>query len=548
MRLLIALKVLADLPARIRRHPELYPCSTRRKREPRPPRDIERLHARRIPGAFRHLHPQRRQPLAAEPGRDLRPPRRAGDRLQPQRLRGAALGRGSRHARLRHLPPPGARRAAQAHGRVPSLVPRSPPAAALTMRHAILSESAVRCRPAPSGACPAAGLALRPADPVADGTGRLCRQAAGITDPERYPAGCRSLSAGRGLPKCRWLAPEVQAASRCRATTPASSPRGDSRRRVSPAADAFWGVAVLRRQAGAMARTCCRLARSAGSSWWRRCGARAIRPWPGRRSPCATPPAGSFRPSARSSSIPAGPGRASLRLLPEFRAVGRNAAAGHPRLLDGAWYFVEAGFVAGWLPARGSRLDGRRLSVKAYQTGRYAALLRDDVTLRGETGDFLMQSHLGAIFPVAAQDEHRSAGSGAGARRRWLSRRPSPRRLAPGARPRSSRCLCSRRGSPNWPTACSDNPTAGADSLKTATVRQPCATCSPPSASGCRATPPTRRRAAAVFHDLSGRSRSRQARPPAAAGGAVLHPGLAQGAHRSLSRRRSGQRRAAAPA
>jgi hypothetical protein len=70
--------------------------------------------------------------------------------------------------------------------------------------------------------------------------------------------------------------------------------------------------------------------------------------------------------------------------------------------LDGAWFFVETGFVAGWLPVEDLAWADAAFRA-AYQTGRYAALLRDEVTLRGETGDFLVLTHLGAIFPVAAQ-------------------------------------------------------------------------------------------------------------------------------------------------
>ncbi len=69
---------------------------------------------------------------------------------------------------------------------------------------------------------------------------------------------------------------------------------------------------------------------------------------------------------------------------------------------DGAWFFAEAGFVAGWLPAQNVAWADAAFRA-AYQSGRYAALLRDAVTLRDEAGDFLTQTHLGAIFPVVAQ-------------------------------------------------------------------------------------------------------------------------------------------------
>jgi cell wall-associated NlpC family hydrolase len=78
--------------------------------------------------------------------------------------------------------------------------------------------------------------------------------------------------------------------------------------------------------------------------------------------------------------------------------------AGTPLLVthvsaDGAWYFAETDFVAGWLPA----LDvawAQPVFRADYQRGRYAALLRDGVSLHDEAGGFLTQTHLGAIFPV----------------------------------------------------------------------------------------------------------------------------------------------------
>ncbi|MCM2264583.1 MAG: SH3 domain-containing protein [Desulfuromonadales bacterium] len=82
--------------------------------------------------------------------------------------------------------------------------------------------------------------------------------------------------------------------------------------------------------------------------------------------------------------------------------------AGTPLLVthvsvDGAWFFAETGFVAGWLPAQDLAWADEPFR-SAYQTGQYAALLRDEVTLRSAAGEFLTLTHLGAIFPVVAQD------------------------------------------------------------------------------------------------------------------------------------------------
>jgi cell wall-associated NlpC family hydrolase len=83
--------------------------------------------------------------------------------------------------------------------------------------------------------------------------------------------------------------------------------------------------------------------------------------------------------------------------------------AGTPVLIthasaDGAWFFAEAGFVAGWLPAHDVAWADEAFRT-TYRTGSYAALLRDEVTLRSEAGDFLTQTHIGAIFPVVAQSD-----------------------------------------------------------------------------------------------------------------------------------------------
>lgn len=72
--------------------------------------------------------------------------------------------------------------------------------------------------------------------------------------------------------------------------------------------------------------------------------------------------------------------------------------------LDGAWVFAETGFVAGWLPVQDIAWAEGEFRA-GYRTGRYAALLRDNVTLRADGGEFLTLTHLGAIFPVVAQGD-----------------------------------------------------------------------------------------------------------------------------------------------
>lgn len=83
--------------------------------------------------------------------------------------------------------------------------------------------------------------------------------------------------------------------------------------------------------------------------------------------------------------------------------------AGTPLLVthasrDGAWLFVETGMVAGWVPAQDVAFADD-LFITAYQTGSYVALLRDAVSLHDADGNFLTQTHLGAIFPLVAADD-----------------------------------------------------------------------------------------------------------------------------------------------
>jgi hypothetical protein len=107
--------------------------------------------------------------------------------------------------------------------------------------------------------------------------------------------------------------------------------------------------------------------------------------------------------------------------------------AGTPLLVthvsaDGAWFFFETAFVSGWVPADDIAWTDDAFQA-TYRTGRYAALLRDDVTLRGEQGEFLTKTHLGALFPVVSQDEGglqllvplRDAGGAAQLRRARIS-------------------------------------------------------------------------------------------------------------------------------
>lgn len=113
----------------------------------------------------------------------------------------------------------------------------------------------------------------------------------------------------------------------------------------------------------------------------------------------------------------------SFRVLPTQRPFFRSPArpgegypfdyfqnsavwAGTPLLVthrsaDGAWFFAEAGFAYGWLPAADIGWAGTKFR-SAYESGRYAAILADEVSLQDETGRFLSHAHIGALFPAVA--------------------------------------------------------------------------------------------------------------------------------------------------
>lgn len=70
---------------------------------------------------------------------------------------------------------------------------------------------------------------------------------------------------------------------------------------------------------------------------------------------------------------------------------------------DGAWYFVEAGLSSGWMAALDLAWVDEAFR-SDYQRGRYVALLQDAVSLHDEQGDFLVQTHIGAVFPLVGQE------------------------------------------------------------------------------------------------------------------------------------------------
>jgi len=83
--------------------------------------------------------------------------------------------------------------------------------------------------------------------------------------------------------------------------------------------------------------------------------------------------------------------------------------AGTPLLVthvsaDGAWYFAEAGFVAGWVQAQDIAWADEWFRT-IYRSGTYVALTQDKVTLQDECGDVLTQTHIGALFPLTVRTD-----------------------------------------------------------------------------------------------------------------------------------------------
>ncbi|MEG2172516.1 MAG: SH3 domain-containing protein, partial [Desulfovibrionaceae bacterium] len=66
---------------------------------------------------------------------------------------------------------------------------------------------------------------------------------------------------------------------------------------------------------------------------------------------------------------------------------------------DQQWYFVETPMAGGWLPVENVGTVDSSFEQR-YQNGRYAALIKDDVSIISDRGLPLGRVHVGAIFPV----------------------------------------------------------------------------------------------------------------------------------------------------
>lgn len=78
--------------------------------------------------------------------------------------------------------------------------------------------------------------------------------------------------------------------------------------------------------------------------------------------------------------------------------LGTPVFVGHATS-DRAWLYVETAFAAGWMPAADiARVDASFAT--RYESGSYAAVLRDDTALTGPEGAFLGTAHIGTVLPL----------------------------------------------------------------------------------------------------------------------------------------------------
>ncbi len=66
---------------------------------------------------------------------------------------------------------------------------------------------------------------------------------------------------------------------------------------------------------------------------------------------------------------------------------------------DRSWLYVENALAAGWVPAQNVAITDEAFRAH-YRTGRYAAILRDDVSLLDADGRFVTTTHIGTVLPV----------------------------------------------------------------------------------------------------------------------------------------------------
>lgn len=66
---------------------------------------------------------------------------------------------------------------------------------------------------------------------------------------------------------------------------------------------------------------------------------------------------------------------------------------------DKAWVLVESRFAYGWVPVKEIAWVDNRFA-EAYESGQYAAVTRDDVSVTDNDGNYRFTAHIGTILPV----------------------------------------------------------------------------------------------------------------------------------------------------
>lgn len=221
----------------------------------------------------------------------------------------------------------------------------------------------------------------------------------GIADLQRYPqdltAYLRPETAALPL-----VPPETHAALNADYDARFFAP-WHARATTLKAAEVFWGVATYGKQQGYREN----LQPLSPQEWYRLVAAQQMETYPSLARPAITVRNTSFRvfpthhPFFRSPTLP-GEGFPFDYFQNSAVWTGTPLLVTH-RSADGAWFFAEAGFVYGWLPAEDVGWAGKKFRA-AYETGHYAAILADEVSLQDETGRFLTRVHIGAVFPAVA--------------------------------------------------------------------------------------------------------------------------------------------------
>jgi hypothetical protein len=221
----------------------------------------------------------------------------------------------------------------------------------------------------------------------------------GIADLQRYP---QDLTA--------YLRPETEALPLVSPETHSALNADYDARFFSPwhapaatllAAEVFWGVAAYGGEQGYGEN----LQPFSPQEWSGLVAAQRMETYPSLARPAITVRNTSFRvfpthrPFFRSLARP-GEGYPFDYFQHSAVWIGTPLLVTH-RSVDGAWFFAEAGFVYGWLPAEDIGWAGKKIRT-SYETGRYAAILADEVSLQDETDRFLTHAHIGAVFPAMA--------------------------------------------------------------------------------------------------------------------------------------------------